>query len=881
MATKLRKFSYSIFLKVIIFLLTAGCISIAGRAIFKIAVSDLAFYRNYSADYSYNDDFLTSWTFTQMVSKDIGKIETYAERYHGNENYVKSGQAWSDYVAKLKDESAKTTEREINEEIKEYIDNRGNIYSENVDDVTPSTSESDDGQSDTTTVSANSDKVSYTLEYAKKVLTSYDYSSLENEIENIRKNNNDTLNNSIDSAKVSFLSDYESIKEELSSIQSLKYVYDDGNIFVTNIDGAEKRSDKNYSIYFSSLPFSVTADGIVSGNLDNPIAITTANGIVDGHTNNSNSIAEISSSSGNLSIGIDTAMISANTTSDKYAMAAFLYNSMYYEIRDEIITTVISGVIALIGIIYLMITAGRKDKNEPVEEAAIDRCFHDLHFLISGTIIFFASAFLFDFYESTWSISPANDASQTENLFTAAMFALSLIFLEWLMSFVRAVKARTLIKHSLWYVIVRKIARFFKKSANKIKAAFDLGYHFTCLKKSILWKTLLFFAANAVFFLLGFIGFDSGELIVLMIICLIPAAVFNIVFFMKIFQTIKNLDKIFAEIRKGAQGDFNFSLDYSNMKEPVKGFARDVENMQQGLKIAVEEAIKGERMKTELITNVSHDLKTPLTSIINYVDLLGRCDITDETAKEYIGVLNDKSAKLKKLIEDLVEASKASTGNVKINKIKMNLYELAVQAVGEHEDALAERGIEVRINTPEKQPVVLADNQKTWRIIDNLFSNVKKYSLKGSRAYITVDENDGWGRFSIKNISEKALDISPDELTQRFVRGDASRSTEGSGLGLSIAKSLCELQGGRFTIEIDGDLFKATLELPLVSENEEANKKSLLEQETARRYSSQNVNLNASFNLPPDLKINEQMAKELRRRQINAAQNLNPPTDIK
>lgn len=356
---------------------------------------------------------------------------------------------------------------------------------------------------------------------------------------------------------------------------------------------------------------------------------------------------------------------------------------------------------------------------------------------------------------------------------------------------------------------------------------------------------------------------------------------FNIIFFIKNFETIKNLDKIFTEIKKGSQGDFNFSLDYSKMKEPVRGFARDVENMQQGLKIAVEEAIKGERMKTELITNVSHDLKTPLTSIINYVDLLGRCDITDETAKEYIGVLSDKSAKLKKLIEDLVEASKASTGNVKINKIKMNLYELAVQAVGEHEDALSERGIEVRINTPEKQPVVLADNQKTWRIIDNLFSNVKKYSLKGSRAYITVDEKDGWGRFSIKNISEKALDISPDELTQRFVRGDASRSTEGSGLGLSIAKSLCELQGGRFTIEIDGDLFKATLELPLVSDDEEANKKSLLKQETARRYSSQNVNLNASFNLPPDLKISEQMAEELKRRQIDAAQNLTPPTDIK
>lgn len=843
-------------MKSVIFLITAGCIAMAGRAVFKISVSDSLFYRNYGADYQYDDDFLSSWTFADMLEKDIDKISRYAQRYHGDEEYVNSGQAWSDYEAELKDDSAKTTEREINEKITYYVDYYG--FTESEDDITPSTSEN---ESEETSVSAaaSSGKVSYTLEYAKQVLSSDYYSSLEREIESIKSNNNSTLKSNISNAQLYFLSDYESLKSEISSIKSLKFIYDDGSVFVTNIDGAEKQADKNYTEYFSSLSFSVTSQGMVSGSY-----------------NFSGYIANITSSKDNLSIGLDTDMISAGTADDKYTKAASDYISMYYDIRDEAIDASVSGLIALAGIIYLMITAGRRDKNEPVEETAIDRCFHDIHFLISGAIIFLAFMAAIVFIDSVGFYS--EEILKYENIFTAIMFAASLIFLEWFMSLVRAIKARTIIKHSLWYVIGRKTAHFFKKCAKKIKAAFDLGYHFTCLKKSILWKTVLFFGVNIIFSSIGIASDDEGTLL---FFCLLPAAVFNTVFFIKTFQTIKNLDKIFAEIRKGAQGDFNFSLDYSNMKEPVKGFAKDVENMQQGLKIAVEEAIKGERMKTELITNVSHDLKTPLTSIINYVDLLSRCDITDETAKEYIGVLSDKSAKLKKLIEDLVEASKASTGNVKINKIKMNLYELAVQAVGEHEDALSERGIEVRINTPEKQPVVLADNQKTWRIIDNLFSNVKKYSLKGSRAYITVDEKDGWGRFSIKNISEKALDISPDELTQRFVRGDASRSTEGSGLGLSIAKSLCELQGGRFTIEIDGDLFKATLELPLVSDDEEANKKSLLEQETARRYSAQNGNINASFNLPPDLKISEQMAEELRRRQIEAAQNLTPSSDEK
>lgn len=859
MATKLRKFSYSIFAKTVIFLITAGCIAMAGRAVFKIAVSDSLFYRNYGADYNYTDDFLSSWTFADMLEKDIDKIAKYAERYHGDEEYVKSGQAWSDYVAKLNDDSAKTTEREINEKIKYYVDYYG--FTESEDDITPSSSEN--GSEETSVpATTSSGEVSYTLEYAKQVLSSDYYAALEREIESIKSNNNSTLKSNISYAQTYFLSNYESLKNEISSIKSLKFIYDDGSVFFTNIEGAEKQTDKNYTEYFSSLSFSVTSQGMVSGSY-----------------NFSGYIADTTSSKGNLSIGLDTDMISAGTADDKYTKASADYASMYYDIRDEVIDASVSGLIALAGIIYLMITAGRKDKNEPVEEAAIDRCFHDIHFLISGAIIFLAFLAAICFIDSVGFYS--EEILEYENIFTAVMFAAAMIILEWFMSFVRAFKAHTLIKHSLWYVVGRKIAHFFKKCRKKIKSAFDSGYHFKCLKKSILLKAVLFFGVNGLLLLIGAISASDGDGSVFFILFLLPAIIFNVAFLAKTFTTIKNLDKIFAEIRKGAQGDFNFSLDYSNMKEPVRGFARDVENMQQGLKIAVEDAIKGERMKTELITNVSHDLKTPLTSIINYVDLLGRCDITDETAKEYIGVLNDKSAKLKKLIEDLVEASKASTGNVKINKIKMNLYELAVQAVGENEDALATRGIEVRINTPEKQPVVLADNQKTWRIIDNLFSNVKKYSLKGSRAYITVDEKDGWGRFSIKNISEKALDISPDELTQRFVRGDASRSTEGSGLGLSIAKSLCELQGGKFSIEIDGDLFKATIELPLVSENEDANKQFLLKQEKARRYSAQNTNLNASFNLPPDLKISEEMAKELRHRQIDASQNLAPESNEK
>lgn len=867
MATKLRKFSYSIFVKVIIFLLTAGCIAMAGRALFKVMIADALFYRTYGVDYNYVEDFKSSYSFAEMVSDDVEKIQVYMDVYHGDEEYVKSGKAWADHEAQLRAGSEKHMRDEITEKVKYYMQNYSLTDVELTSESAVNNSENiSDSATTTVNASENDNEESiYTLENAKKVLDAYYYERLVNEVDNIRSNAETNLENNINSEKQNFLNKYEELKKEIDSLLNLQFIYDDGTYFLTNIDGVEKKEDRNYTQDISDFPFAISSDGMVINNAEIPSYI-------------SSSIADRSTFSGNITFGINTYFMS----SDKYQMASQNYMQNYSQFTDSLFFGSISAFGAVMGIIYLMITAGRKDKNSPVEEASIDRCFHDLHFIISGTIIFLIGLITYNLYYADFQNLMQKTIngnigvnSINSNLFTSAAFICAVLLLEWLMSFVRSIKLRTLIKHSLWFIAGNKIINFFKKCYKKISTAFSSRYHFNCLKKSVVWKLILFFSVNIIFIFIGMASNDAGTLFFL---CILPDSAFNIILFIRNFKTIKNLDKIFTEIRKGSQGDFNFSLDYSQMKEPVKDFARDVENMQNGLKTAVNEAIKGERMKTELITNVSHDLKTPLTSIINYVDLLGRCDITDETAKEYIGVLSDKSEKLKKLIEDLVEASKASTGNIKITKIKMNLYELAVQAVGEHEDALAERGIEVRINTPEKQPVVLADNQKTWRIIDNLFSNVKKYSLKGSRAYITVDEKDGWGRFSIKNISEKALDISPDELTQRFVRGDASRSTEGSGLGLSIAKSLCELQGGRFTIEIDGDLFKAILELPLVSEDEEANKKSLLEQETTHRYSSQNVNLNASFNLPPDLKVSEQMAEELRRRQIEASHNFTPPT---
>ena len=236
-----------------------------------------------------------------------------------------------------------------------------------------------------------------------------------------------------------------------------------------------------------------------------------------------------------------------------------------------------------------------------------------------------------------------------------------------------------------------------------------------------------------------------------------------------------------------------------------------IDDIAGGFNNAIEQTLKSERLKTELITNVSHDIKTPLTSIINYVDLLKKEKFDNKQIEQYIAILDSKSQRLKKLIEDLVEASKVSSGNVKLNLENINLNELLNQTIGEFEDKFKTKGLKIETKMPENPITLKADSRYMYRIIENLFSNISKYAMNNTRVYITLEKNENNIVLSMKNISNQKLNISADELKQRFVRGDKSRYTEGSGLGLSIAENLTELQGGTFDIQIDGDLFKVTL----------------------------------------------------------------------
>ena len=280
--------------------------------------------------------------------------------------------------------------------------------------------------------------------------------------------------------------------------------------------------------------------------------------------------------------------------------------------------------------------------------------------------------------------------------------------------------------------------------------------------------------------------------------------------------------KLLTAIQEINSEEGNTRISESGLFAINRQMAAAVNDLGDGLRHALQEQMKSERMKADLITNVSHDLKTPLTSIINYVDLLKREELHNEKANEYLEVLDQKSQRLKQLTEDLVEASRASSGNVVLDIRRIDVKELLMQTSGEFVERFEARGLQLVENFPQNPQYVDADGRRLWRIIENLFRNVEKYAMPHTRVYLDLINDGDLVAFSLKNISENPLNISPEELTERFTRGDESRSTEGSGLGLSIAKDLTEIQKGTFEIYLDGDLFKVTVSFPTASETAES-----------------------------------------------------------
>ena len=279
-------------------------------------------------------------------------------------------------------------------------------------------------------------------------------------------------------------------------------------------------------------------------------------------------------------------------------------------------------------------------------------------------------------------------------------------------------------------------------------------------------------------------------------------------------------DEIQHAIEKIAAGALDTTLDVEQFHGQERGIAASVNNIRAGLSEAIQERIRNERMKADLITNVSHDIKTPLTSIVNYVDLLKRENLENENARNYIRVLDEKSQRLKQLTEDLVEASKISSGNIQLDMQTIDLVELLYQTGGEFNERFEARGLTIVTKLPHNSVMIRADGRQLYRAIENLYTNAAKYALENTRVYVDLEVEENNAVFRIKNISKNPLPeqgAARKDLTERFVRGEESRTTEGSGLGLSIAKNLTQLMGGEFAILVDGDLFAASITFAVVA----------------------------------------------------------------
>ena len=400
-------------------------------------------------------------------------------------------------------------------------------------------------------------------------------------------------------------------------------------------------------------------------------------------------------------------------------------------------------------------------------------------------------------------------------MFGLAMIICGLIILEYSLSLTVRIRRNTWFENNVLYRFVLAVMHV---STRIVKAFGNLR---------AFWKVgLCFLGVNLAVGGLGTIIFMAGEkngyLTVLAIIMWTLIAIL-IVYEIVVLYNINILETACNTI---ADGKLDFKIKEHLLLWPFRRTADSINHISDGMKIALQDQIKSEHFKTELITNVSHDIKTPLTSIITYVNLLQKSQVNGAEAEEYLDVLERQSDKLKKLIEDLVEASKASTGNIELSMSDIEIILFVEQAIAEYDERFKEKELKLVFDKPDEDWAVHVDGQQLWRVIDNLFSNICKYSLEKTRVFIELRKEEEYSFLSVKNISGYELELSSEELTERFVRGDKSRHTEGSGLGLSIARSLSEAMGGALNIETDGDLFKAILKLKNAgAENEEDGKK--------------------------------------------------------
>lgn len=483
----------------------------------------------------------------------------------------------------------------------------------------------------------------------------------------------------------------------------------------------------------------------------------------------------------------------------------FVQNDILYQARQEYnqlqpwsMISLVSVVVSIFGsflcFIYLSLAAGRSPYDEEIHLNWFDHIKTEIMILAFG-IVFVGSALVF---HNLTELIESSDLIGIMIMAGGLTFTIVAVFMIFYMSFIRRIKAGTMWSESVMCWIGKGVQKVINNWRPSIKIIIAFSLHII---------VTVFMA------LIAIVLRHRTVTILLLILYLFICAAEMLIFLREGVQR----NTLISGIKRIAGGELEYKIDTSKLKGDNNTMGEAVNTIGEGLYRAVDDSTKNERLKADLITNVSHDIKTPLTSIINYVDLLKREELENERAKNYIRVLDAKSQRLKQLTEDLVEASKISSGNITLQMDRLNFVELVYQTAGEFNEKFEEKGLTAITKLPKEPVIILADGRRIWRVIENLYNNVAKYAMENTRVYVDMEVQETSVTFSIKNISRQALNIDASELTERFIRGDVSRSTEGSGLGLSIAMNLTQLMGGAFHIYLDGDLFKVTVTFPVVS----------------------------------------------------------------
>ncbi len=486
---------------------------------------------------------------------------------------------------------------------------------------------------------------------------------------------------------------------------------------------------------------------------------------------------------GGLMIAVDTSLSHKDTLSKE----ASVYETYFPWIRIAIFAAVLAFICFLLCMIYLTLAAGRSGSDEEIRLHRID--YLPTEILFAVMIIFMTGLITFcaRLSEKDWGMSSSLILTGTlVFLSDAALLALYL-------SFVRKIKADIFTKCSLAAHIVHTIKASMKKQgiANRAKIQFAI---YTVVLMILFWEAMIYrhiWAAVGLMFLFAYTA-------------------------VHFLQLAAQRKKILEGIREIGRGRLDYKFNIKEFNGDYTELAEEINGIGDGLMQSVEENVKNERLKTELVTNVSHDIKTPLTSIINYISLIKMEGAWNENVENYVGILEKKSARLKQLTEDLVEVSQITSGNICLDMQPINMVELICQTGGEFNEIFEECGLTVITRLPQEAVMVLADGSRVWRVVQNLYNNVAQYAMKDTRVFVELKVNEGYAEFSIKDISAQGIHKSAQDLGERFVRGDESRGTEGHGLGLSIARNLTNLMGGTFEIKLDGDLFIVSLAFPVI-----------------------------------------------------------------